>query len=191
MKFLTLAAALKLQTSVPEVNNGSVGVSPVRSDANSIVTILKQRYQRLRQASRPYHLLLQCMDKSIFKGSKLPLHVQSHVEKRKPGKEHEWDDQDWGNYIADRAADKDNHTLREKGFKVEIIEIRAKQVYADLLDDNQWYVGYRDGAPIFPHGILEHVHQTRHYSYIADRDKQRTEREEERKWYDKSLTYSA
>ena len=58
MEFLALAAALKLQTCIPEVNNGSVGVSPVRSDANSIVTMLKQRRQRLRQALKPYHLIL-------------------------------------------------------------------------------------------------------------------------------------
>jgi len=86
LEFLALATALKLQTLLPIAVNSPMGLAPVRSDANSIVSILKHRRKKLRQASKSHHLLLQCIDNCIYKGCKLPMHVKGRVEKRKPGK---------------------------------------------------------------------------------------------------------
>ena len=134
MEFLALAAALKLQTMIPTANTASVGLAPVRSDANVNVSMLKCRRKNLRQESKKHHLYLQCMDNSIHKGCKLPVHVKGHVEKRKAGQEKSWTHHEWGNYIADSAADADYTTLRNKGLRIHTIESTAKIIYADILD---------------------------------------------------------
>ena len=114
IKFLALAAALKLQTLVPGANTSSVGSSPSKTDADSIVSMLKSRRKILCQVSKQHYFLLQCIDNSIHNGCKLPLHVSSHAKKRKPGQENTWTRQDWKNYIADRAADREYHTQLQR-----------------------------------------------------------------------------
>ena len=67
----------------------------------------------------------------------MPVHVKSHVEKRKAGQENIWTHQEWGNYIADRAADADYQTLQNKGLRMHTIEVDAKDIYTDNLDYDQ------------------------------------------------------
>ena len=153
--------------------------------------MLKGRRKRLRQVSKQHHFLLQCIDNSIHNGCKLPLHVPSHADKRKPGQEHTWTHQDWGNYIADRAADRDYHTLRMKGITVEVREYSAVEIYNSLLDNNQWYIGYTNSKPIRPNGIFNHVHTTRFQSYITDRAEYRDELHLDPYWHNNSLQYAS
>jgi hypothetical protein len=106
MEYIALAAAMKLQ---------SMGCTstPVGSDANSIISMLPHRRPRLRQVCNDHSLPLQCIDDAIHNGSPLPTYVESHPERRKPGNREDWTAEDWGNYIADRAAAADYETLRE------------------------------------------------------------------------------
>jgi len=187
MEFLALAAAMKLQTMIPTANTVSVGLASVSRDADSIVSMLRCRRKKLRQASKKHHLLLQCIDNGIHKGCKLPVHVKSHAEKRKAGQENTWTQQEWGKYIADRAAEAEYTTLRNKGLRIHTIEVNAKDFYTDILDYDQWYIGYVDGSPIHPQGILEHVHQVRFSKHIADRDTNRKVRRCDPCWYDHML----
>ena len=85
-------------------------MSPAKRDADSIITMLKSRRKKLRQVFKQHHFLLQYINNSIYNGCKLPHHVPTHAEKRKPGLEQTWMHQDCGNYIADRAADRDYNT---------------------------------------------------------------------------------
>ena len=137
MEFLALVAAFKLQITLLSASSNAIGLAPVRSDANSIVSMLRHRRKKLCQASKKHHLLLQCADNSIFRGYKLPIHVKGHVEKRKPGKENTWTHHEWGNYIADRAAGVDYDTLRKKGLQIHIHEVNARDIYSAILDQNQ------------------------------------------------------
>ncbi len=72
--------------------------------------------------------------------------------------------------MADRAADKDYATLQSKGLTLEIKEITALELYNTLLEQGQWYIGYKDGSPILPHGVFEHTQRMRHQQYLQDRD---------------------
>ena len=98
---------------------------------------------------------------------------------------------DWGNYLADRAADKDYNSLRAKGFQIMILEVTALSLYNSLLEDGQWYIGYKDANPILPHGVAEHTQRMRLAHYLRDRDKDRCSRKLSPYWYSNSIQYSA
>jgi hypothetical protein len=128
MEFIALAAALKLQTLCKNsaTPQQPIQAAPVKSDANSIVSMLAGRGKRLRQITKDHHLLLQCIDNSLHQGCPTPVHVKSHAERRK--EEHAWND---------RAADKDNAILQSKGLTLEIKEITALELYNTLLEQGQ------------------------------------------------------
>ena len=145
MEYIVLAAAMKLQ---------SLGCTtlPVGSDANSIISMLPHRSHRLRHVCADHALPLQCIDDALHSGSPLPTYVESHPERRKPGNKADWTAEDWGNFIADRAAAADYDTLRDLGLRVQVLEISAATVYADLRTHGHWYIGHFDGSPASPTG---------------------------------------
>ena len=184
MEYIALAAAMKLQ---------SMGCTstPVGSDANSIITMLPHRRLRLRQVCHDHSLPLQCIDDAIYNGSPLPEYVESHPERRKPGNKEDWTAEDWGNYIADRAAAADYETLRECGLRIQVLEVPATTIYNDLRTPDQWYIGQEDGTPAPPSGVLAQLQDKRFTKYIQDRDKDRAKRQDVAYWHDNSLKFVA
>ena len=81
MEFLALAAALKLQMQISSGINTDqpIRTAPVKSDAQSIVSMIKGRQKRLRQCTKDHHLLLQCIDNALHRGCPAPVHVRSHA----------------------------------------------------------------------------------------------------------------
>ena len=94
--------------------------------------------------------------------------MRDHAERRKSEKY--WDDDDLGNYSADRAADKDYDSLRAKDFTIIVREIMVISLYNCLLEKGQWYIGFKDASLILPHSVMEHIQRNRHAQYISDRD---------------------
>ena len=184
MEYIALAAAMKLQSM-------GCTTTPVGSDANSIITMLPHRRHRLRQVCSDHIIPLQCIDDAGYNGSPLPEFVESHPERRKPGNKSNWTAEDWGNYIADRAAAADYDTLREQGIKIQVLEIPASTVYNDLRTPGQWYLGQEDGTPVPPNGVLARLQERRFREYIQDRDKDRSKRGDAAFWQDNSLTFTA
>ena len=182
MEYIALAAAMKLQSMGCTAN-------PIGSDANSIISMLPHRKQRLRQVCNDHILPLQCIDDAIHQGCPLPEHVQSHPEKRKPGNKSNWTAEDWGNYIADRAAAADYETLRDNGIKVHVLEVSAATIYNDLRTPEQWYIGLEDGTPVAPRGALTQMQDKRFAEYLQDRDNYRAKRQEPAFWHDNSLQF--
>ena len=114
-----------------------------------------------------------------------------HAEKRKPGNKADWNNDDWGNYIAHRAAAADYDTLRALGLNLQILEVSAKDLYQDLIPQAQWYIGHPDGTPLEPRGLLAHMNEQRFQNYLTDRDKDRATRQDPTFWTDNYLQYSA
>ena len=184
MEYIALAAAMKLQSR-------GITNTPIGSDAASIITALPQRRHKLRQITKDHIIPLQCIDDSLHIGCPTPVHVESHPERRKPGNRANWDNDDWGNFIADRAAAADYETLRDAGIQLQVLEMSATTIYNDLLSPLQWYIGYKNGDPVLPNGPLAHIHDTRFLEYLKDRDVDRSKRQEPAYWHDNSLLYCA
>ena len=90
MEYIALAASMKIQAT-------GITTTPIGCDADSIITNIPHRAHRLRQITKDHILPLQCIDDCIHQGCPLPVHVESHPEKRKPGNKKNWDHNDWGN----------------------------------------------------------------------------------------------
>ena len=183
MEFVALAAALKIQQS-------GCTTMPIGSDANSIITLLPHRHHRLKQCMSNNAIPLQCADNCLHNGCPMPVHVESHPERRKPGDKSDWTNSDWGNFIADRAAALDYTTLHSLGIDTRTIHVPAKDIYNGLLQDNQWYIGYANGDPVLPHGLAHHIEELDFKKYLQDRDNHRTNRSEPPFWTNNSLRYT-
>ena len=140
---------------------------------------------------KPRLRTLQCIDTCLHQGCPMPTYVESHPEKRKPGNRQNWDKHDWDNFIADRAAAADYETLTDAGLHFNILDVDAKEIYNDLLQHEQWYIGYPDGSPVLPQGPLAHMQAHRFSTYLHDRDDDRAKRSDPPYCNDNSLTYSA
>ena len=154
--------------------------------------IALENYVKLQEiALLPLHCIDECIDECIHQGCPTPIHVESHPEKRKPGNKQDWDHNDWGNFIADRAAAADYESLHDIGIQTRVLEVAVSEIYKDLLSPLQWYIGYTDGTPVIPSGPLAHIQKERFDAYIKDRDADRATRSDPAFWSDNSLTYSS
>jgi len=138
VEFLALAAALKPQMHFTTEQSSAqpIRAAPVKSDAQSIVFMIKERKQRLRQCTKDHHLLLQYIDNALNRGCSAPVHVRSHAERQKIDKD--WDSDDWGNFLADRAANKGYDSLCFKGFTIIVRGVTALSLCSSLLENGQW-----------------------------------------------------
>jgi hypothetical protein len=103
------------------------------------------------------------------------------------------EDDDWGNYIADRAAGNHLEDLNTHNLQYSILEISAAELLRDLPPTGMWYWGDSRGHPLPLKPPLQLRHEATLSQYITDRD---TYREKlpiplPRYWYDNSLRFSA
>jgi hypothetical protein len=127
----------------------------------------------------------------LEQGAHIPLHVDSHPEDRKSFEDFSPDE--WGNYIADRAAGTHLQDLDQHQLDYYITEITAQQLLNDLPPAGMWYWGNSQGQPLPLQPLLSHKHDALHRQYITDRDNYRAKLPTPlpRYWYDNSLRYSA
>ena len=94
-----------------------VSVKSAVSDAQANLNILPDRKAELRNTRKKHSIFLAAMDRLLDGGARLPLHVKAHPEKHKPDRM-TWTADDWGNFMADRAAAKDWDAFRSAGIQV-------------------------------------------------------------------------
>ena len=192
MEYLALAGALQA-TVASEGRLHATG-----SDAKSVLDVLTGRRQRLQAVTKDHHFLLQCVDHYLYKGASPPFHIRSHVERRKPAKHPNgqlgatWTNHEWGNWIADRIAAQDISGIVKQGIKFHMITVKAKDLYSQLPYEDQWYIGDRTGAPVYPRGVHAVMQETLHLHYLTERDAYRIERGELPKWeHDSTMEHAA
>ena len=165
MEYLSLAMAM--------TTADGVSTKPVVSDAQAVLNILPDRKAELRNTRKKHSIPLAAMDRLLDGGARLPLHVKAHPEKHKPDRA-TWTADDWGYFMADRAAAKDWDAFRSAGIQVVHQTVSAGQVLEDLLLPGQWYLSNKAGNPISIVGLREVVQKRRFHDYITTRDGYRT-----------------
>jgi hypothetical protein len=173
MEFLSLAMAMTA--------GANLSSKPVMSDAESIIKMLSHRKEELRNTHKTHHSLLTAIDLLITAGSPLPQHIRSHPEKHKPDR-NSWTGDDWGNYIADRAAGNDLNTLRRGGLDIRDITVQSTDALSHLLTPGHWYLSDITGTSISTIGLRELMQQFHFKQYITTRDGYRKDRGASIKW---------
>ena len=181
MEFLSLAMAMTA--------GANLSSKPVMSDAESIINMLPHRKEELRNTHKTHHTLLTAIDLLIAAGSPLPQHIRSHPEKHKPDR-NSWNGDDWGNYIADRAAGDDLNTLRREGLDIRDITVQSAAALSHLLTPGHWYLSDIAGTPISTIGLRELMQQYHFRQYIATRDGYRKDRGDSIKWAQNTIEFA-
>jgi len=182
MEYLALAMAM--------TTADGVSVKPVVSDAKAVLNILPDRKAELRNTRKKHSIPLAAMDRLLDGGARLPMHVKAHPEKHKPDRT-TWTADDWGNFMADRAAAKDWDAFRSAGIQVIHQTVPAGQVLEDLLLPGQWYLSNKAGNPISLEGLREVIQKRRFHEYITTRDDYRLKRGDPIKWKSNTMEFAA
>jgi hypothetical protein len=113
--------------------------------------------------------------------------VDSHPEDDKSFDD--FTDDDWGNYIADRAAGNHLEDLNTHNLQCHILEISAAELLNDLPPTGMWYWGDTRGHPLPLKSPLQLRHEAMLSQYITDRDiyREKLPIPLPRYWYDNSL----
>jgi len=179
MEYLAIAGAIRLQQEIQPMNT--------YSDCQSIVKIINHRTDHLSNMDESHRVLLQSIHMAIRSGAKAPCWVPSHVERDKKSKE-SWTQDEWGNYIADKAADQKLAKLEGEGLNITSLHISAKEMLQGIPTAGCMYVGDEDGTPIALNGVMEHIHDIRWKTYLKHRDEIRAGGE---RWVDNTLEFAA
>jgi hypothetical protein len=182
MEYIALAMAMTIAEGV--------STKPVVSDAKAVLDILPGRKDELRNTRKKHSIPLAAMDRLLDGGARLPLHVKAHPEKHKPDRT-TWTADDWGNFMADRAAAKDWEAFRHADIQVLHRTVPAGQALEDLLLPGQWYLSNKAGNPISLEGLREAIQKCRFHEYIAQRDSYRKERRAPAKWQYNTMQFAA
>ena len=182
MEFLALAAAMTVADGL--------SAKPVVSDAESVLELLPGRKKELSNTRKSHQIPLQAIDRLLDEGAPMPLHVYSHPETEKPNKS-TWTQDDWGNFMADRAAAQDWAAFAKEGLKVIRSTIPAGQLLEDLIAPGQWYLSDRQGSPISLEGVRSGIQTHRFREYITTRDGYRAGRGAEEKWKHNTIEFAA
>ena len=181
MEFLSLAMAMTVGTNL--------SLKPVMSDAESIIKMIPHRKEELRNTHKTHHTLLTAIDLLIASGSPTPQHIRSHPEKHKPDR-NSWTCDDWGNYIADRAAGNDLTTLRRAGLDIHDSTVQSATALSHLLTPGHWYLSDIAGIPISTIGLRELMQQFHFRQYITTRDGYRSARGDSIKWAHNTIEFA-
>ena len=182
MEYIALAMAMTTAEGI--------STKPVVSDAKAVLDILPGRKAELRNTRKKHSIPLAAMDRLLDGGARLPVHVKAHPEKHKPDRA-TWTADDWGNFMADRAAAKDWEAFRQAGVQVLHQTVPAGQALEDLLLPGQWYLSDKVGCPISLEGLREVVQKRRFHEYISARDRYRTKRGDVIKWKFNTMQFAA
>jgi hypothetical protein len=182
MEYIALAMAMTMAEGV--------STKPVMSDAKAVLDILPDRKAELRNTRKKHSIPLAAMDRLLDGGARLPMHVKAHPEKHKPDRT-TWTADDWGNYMADRAAAKDWEAFRRADIQVIHQTVPAGQALEDLLQPGQWYLSNKAGNPISLEGLREVVQKRRFHEYITTRDGYRVKRGDPIKWKFNTMQFAA
>eukprot|EP01041_Mallomonas_annulata_P042291 gene42291-biopygen23454 len=105
----------------------------------------------------------------IDQGQCLPEHVLGHPERREPNRE-KWTRDQWGNHLADRAAEGDTGAFTQILYKA----ITAQQLSGELTIPGQWYLGNENTTPDDGELIQHRATARLHREYLLHRDQHRT-----------------
>ena len=142
----------------------------VHTDCQAVQKTLAKGAQRVRKGMAEYRLLsesiLQCQEEY---GVPAVEWVKAHPERRTQ-EVAEWTREEWGIWLADRAAADDWSALEEMGVECEMIEVDVKTVHKGLVGQDKWYWGAEDGSPGGFGSLLEEVSAGRVQEYVKQRD---------------------
>eukprot|EP01041_Mallomonas_annulata_P006771 gene6771-biopygen3259 len=162
MEYMALAAATAIKTELQ-------AQEPIRTDCQAVVKVLASRHYHLRQKNTTHRTLLQYATMHIDQGQCLPEHVMGHPERREPNRE-KWTRDQWGNHLADRAAEGDTGAFTQVVYKA----ITAQQLSGEMTIPGQWYLGDENTTPDDGE-LLQHRATARlHREYLLQRDQHRT-----------------
>ena len=113
------------------------------------------------------------MQTAIKTGAKCPQWVPSHVERRNK-KKNTWTKDEWGNYLADKVADKQRRLIENEFQDVPWVEVAALRILKDIPQKGEVYVGTFRGMPTAINGVMDFIHQIRFDRYLIHRDAHRT-----------------
>eukprot|EP01041_Mallomonas_annulata_P042122 gene42122-biopygen5635 len=162
MEYMALAAATAIKTEIQTQE-------PIRTDCQAVVKILASRHYHLRQKNTTHRTLLQYATMHIEQGQCLPEHLMGHPERREPNRE-KWTRDQWGNHLADRAAEGDTGLFTKLIYKA----ITARQLSGELTIPGQWYLGDENTIPDDGELIQHRATARLHREYLLHRDQHRT-----------------
>eukprot|EP01041_Mallomonas_annulata_P042156 gene42156-biopygen7546 len=162
MEHMALAAATAIKNEVQ-------AQEPIRTDCQAVVKILASRHYHLRQKNTTHRTLLQYATMHIDQGQCLPEHVMGHPERREPNRE-KWTRDQWGNHLADRAAEGDTGAFTQVVYKA----ITAQQLSGELTIPGQWYLGDENAIPDDGELTQHRATARLHREYLLHRDQHRT-----------------
>ena len=183
MELLAISLALRLQELL--------GVkASLHSDSSASIKYIKGGIGVLRCARSTHRLLVQSASTSVKSIGSEPLWVRGHPERRKKDND-TWTPAEWGNHLADRAADADWQSLYHQLSAMREPERWSATVCTKyLLRPGQYYWGYADGAPVAVDTITTLLHKEQWRRYLEKRNTAQPWRPAG-KWLDNTLVMAA